>query len=66
MTGAHVMDDALRRHREAIFLGAVVDLGQDLLAQLQHRLDRASLPSSRSASAVTVAPISPITSASGW
>ncbi len=33
---AHIVDEALRRQREAVLLGAVVDAGEDLLAQFEH------------------------------
>jgi hypothetical protein len=60
------MHDALRRDREAVLVGAVVEAGQDLLAQFGIPSSSGSLPSSRSAKASTLAPISPITSISGW
>ena len=64
--GADIVHEALRDHRKAVVLGALVDMPEDVLAQRQPCQDRIdSLPSSRSASAVTLAPMSPISSASG-
>ena len=63
---AHVVHEALRDQRKAVVLGALVDVPEDVLAQVsQRRIAVGSLPSSRSASACTLAPMSPTSSASG-
>ena len=64
--GADVMHEALRDHRKPVVLGPLVDMRRGFaFAALHMAGSDASLPSSRSASARTLAPMSPISSASG-